>query len=90
MTSGVDFNKKGFVASVQNKETFGRVLIENNAYNNETKEFDKTKVNALMPADSDDVKKLDLALQYLQQNEKANSLIQNASDMGIHLSLIHI
>ncbi|MEZ7708233.1 hypothetical protein O3681_07400 [Neisseria sp. 27098_8_158] len=85
MTSGVDFNKKGFVASVQNKETFGRVLIENNAYNNETKEFDKTKVNALMPADSDDVKKLDLALQYLQQNEKANSLIQNASDMGIHI-----
>lgn len=85
MTSGVDFNKKGFVASVQNKETFGRVLIENNAYSNETKEFDKTKVNALMPADSDDVKKLDLALQYLQQNEKANSLIQNASDMGIHI-----
>lgn len=85
MTSGVDFNKKGFVASVQNKETFGRVLIENNAYSNETKEFDKTKVNALMPADSDDVKKLDLALQYLQQNEKANSLIQKASDMGIHI-----
>ena len=85
MTSGVDFNKKGFVASVQNKETFGRVLIENNAYSNKSKEFDKTKVNALMPADSDDVKKLDLALQYLQQNEKANSLIQKASDMGIHI-----
>lgn len=85
MTSSVDFNKKGFVASVQNKETFGRVLIENNAYSNKSKEFDKTKVNALMPADLDDVKKLDLALQYLQQNEKANSLIQKASDMGVHI-----
>ena len=88
MTSSVDFNKKGFVASVQNKETFGRVLIANSAYSNELKEFDKIKVNALMPADSDDVKKLDLALQYLQQNTKADSLLQKASAMGIHIVIL--
>ena len=88
MTSSVDFNKKGFVASVQNKETFGRVLIANSAYSNELKEFDKIKVNALMPADSNDVKKLDLALQYLQQNTKADSLLQKASAMGIHIVIL--
>lgn len=88
MTNSMDFNKKGFVASVQNKETFDNVLRDNNAYNNELKEFDKIKVNALMPADSDDAKKLNLALQYLQQNPKADSLLQKASAMGINIVIL--
>ncbi|WP_373747001.1 hypothetical protein [Neisseria dentiae] len=88
MVTSKDFLKKGFVVSANSKNDFSTEVMRNHAYNNQTREFNISKVHSVLSAKSEDIRQLDQALQYLQQNPEAASVVKEATVKGVHIVLI--
>ena len=75
--TAADFLENGFLSSLNSSVTLRQYWLTN-----------PSKMPPLPPISEEDERKLDVALQYLQQNPKAAELIKKAVDNGIGIVIV--